>query len=703
MKDTAHLAGEPGSAAPARLRPEHELFLVSFIALFLEMMLIRWVPSVYRLVAYYANLMLISSFLGLGLGALASRQLNRLSGLFAPILFALIVFLLISRRVLLPANSLELRFWSSGSPLLGYLALVTIFFLNVFLFMPLGQRVGQLFNQLPPLRAYHWDICGSLAGTLSFLLFSYLHFSPVVGMAGVMALYFAITPMRARRLLFIFFSGTILFMVAFADRGVVWSPYYHIRIESREGGVPHFVTAPPPGLKRSLNPPIFMVQVNQDFYQAHGSLNLARYSPPSKDVMDFNAFYSLPYRLAKPPQDVLVAGSGGGVDVEAALLADARRIDAVEIDPVLVQIARKFNAADPYADPRVHVHIDDARGFLQKTAQRYDLITFGYLDSQALFSSMANVRLDGFVYTVESFRAAYRLLKDDGSLFVSFNAWGKNWLVYKLYLMLEEATGQAPLVYLKQGQTPVTFCVARRPLPAPPTTGAYRRFIVQPLKVPLATDDWPYLYLSRRGLPLDYLIVIGTLTLLSLGILRALHRERASAQSAFFLLLGIGFMLMETKSIVDASLYLGATWLVALLVVSGVLTMILLANQLAGRLPSFSEGLYIPLVLSLVLLIFFPPAWILSWPYAGRILWTVLVIPLPILFAGLIFSTSMREAPNPSANLGANLIGATLGGFLEYLGMAIGYRQLSMLVIVAYLASLLTLRRSKMHSYQSAE
>ncbi len=42
-----------------------ELFCLSFLALFLELMVIRWAPAVVRLIAYYANLILISSFLGL--------------------------------------------------------------------------------------------------------------------------------------------------------------------------------------------------------------------------------------------------------------------------------------------------------------------------------------------------------------------------------------------------------------------------------------------------------------------------------------------------------------------------------------------------------------------------------------------------------------------------------------------------------------
>jgi hypothetical protein len=62
------------SAPETDTRRKWEMFALSFTALFLEMMVIRWVPSVVHLVAYYANLMLLSSFLGLGAGAMASGR-----------------------------------------------------------------------------------------------------------------------------------------------------------------------------------------------------------------------------------------------------------------------------------------------------------------------------------------------------------------------------------------------------------------------------------------------------------------------------------------------------------------------------------------------------------------------------------------------------------------------------------------------------
>jgi len=63
-------------------------------------------------------------------------------------------------------------------------------------------------------------------------------------------------------------------------------------------------------------------------------------------------------------------------------------------------------------------------------------------------------------------------------------------------------------------------------------------------------------------------------------------------------------------------------------------------------------------------------------------------VPLPIFFAGIIFSTTFRDSKAPSAAFGANLIGAMIGGFCEYLTMAVGNRILSILVLAAYLGSL---------------
>jgi hypothetical protein len=209
-----------------------------------------------------------------------------------------------------------------------------------------------------------------------------------------------------------------------------------------------------------------------------------------------------------------VVGAGGGLDVESALLNGAQSVDAVEIDPVLVKLSHSFSAADIYSDPRVNLRVDDGRAFLRSSEKKYDMIVFGLLDSQALFSYSSNIRLDGYIYTVQSMRRAYSLLKPDGLLSITFIA-ARPWLADKIPAMLREATGQRVVVYRSGWAT--VLCVRRGAWMAPPPErdGSFVRIDAAPAVMDLPQDDWPYLYLSHRTIPLDYLVVIGTLLGLS--------------------------------------------------------------------------------------------------------------------------------------------------------------------------------------------
>src|SRR5207302_6413556 len=77
------------------------LFALSFVSLFLEMMVIRWAPSVVRLIAYYANLMLISSFLGLGIGAMLADSKRDWFRWSAPLLSVEVAVLLLFHNLAL--------------------------------------------------------------------------------------------------------------------------------------------------------------------------------------------------------------------------------------------------------------------------------------------------------------------------------------------------------------------------------------------------------------------------------------------------------------------------------------------------------------------------------------------------------------------------------------------------------------------------
>src|ERR1039458_5640905 len=91
-----------------------------------------------------------------------------------------------------------------------------------------------------------------------------------------------------------------------------------------------------------------------------------------------------------------------GLFCDGSDLNGAEQVDAVEIDPMLVKLSNRFNASGIYENPKVHVHVDDARAFLRRSSGGYDMVVFGFLDSQTLFSWMSNIRLDGYSYPVQS-------------------------------------------------------------------------------------------------------------------------------------------------------------------------------------------------------------------------------------------------------------------------------------------------------------
>ena len=668
-----------------------KLFCLSFLALFLELMVIRWAPAVVRLIAYYANLILISSFLGLGVGAILGRKRKSLFGWLPALLLINVLWLLIAHFVTLPSTASESRFYTPSPQLVRYVSLVGIFVFNAGMFVPLGQGIGSIFEALPPLLAYSWDLGGSLAGTLCFGIFSLKYFSPTLGM-GLVA--FAITLLLPRRqrlrsipILILSLAG-VYFSVS---PKAIWSPYYYIVVVlqgDKHGNTP--VSQPQPELQTMQDPPVYDVRVNHYFLQSDGTFDPTRYSPEKRaQILDARLQYDLPYALAPNHRRVLMLGAGGGTDTQIAVLNGAEQVDAVEIDPVLVKLSNRFNAARIYEDPRVQVHVEDARAFLRSSSGGYDMVVFGFLDSQTLFSSMSNIRLDGYIYTVQSMQSAFRLLNDNGVLSLSFMA-GHDWLARKLVHMVALATNQVPVLYESNGQ--VVICAFRgRHADSPAQYGRFLRTTYLPGAVSEAvapTDDWPFLYLSHKTIPADYLIVIGILLAITIPAVLLLRGRGFGINDGHFLFLGLGFLLLETKSISDCSLYFGTTWFVTLVVVTGVLLMVLAANLVAMRMNGFRTWLYTPLIASLLLLYFVKRDLILALNFDQRLLWSVLVVPLPIFFAGLIFSTTFRQSVSPASFFGANLIGAMIGGFSEYLSMIVGNQNLMFLVIGAYLVSL---------------
>lgn len=146
----------------------------------------------------------------------------------------------------------------------------------------------------------------------------------------------------------------------------------------------------------------------------------------------------------------LVIGSGGGRDVVTALLLGMGHVDAVEINPLIVQDVMKGQFAEfsghLYEDPRVSVHIADGRTFVTRTPYTYDTIQLSLVDTWAATSAGAFALSENNLYTTEAALAYITHLKAGGIL--SVVRWsGED--IFRLVGILANAAGRADIHDLK--------------------------------------------------------------------------------------------------------------------------------------------------------------------------------------------------------------------------------------------------------------
>jgi hypothetical protein len=305
-----------------------------------------------------------------------------------------------------------------------------------------------------------------------------------------------------------------------------------------------------------------------------------------------------------------------------------------------------------------------------------------------LASNLSGVRLESFLFTVEAFQSAQRHLQPDG-LFVLYNYFRHDWLVGKLGGMLAQVFGGRPIYY--RYTDPDSQRLVFATLFAGPGAGPIdlnRPGFGYPADAdgPPATDDWPFLYLRRPALPAHYtaaLVLILAFALLYLRGLTPLSLLREMSWPFFFL--GAAFLLLEARAIVQFLLLFGSTWLVNALVFTGVLLVVLLANGLAARFQFARLGpLFGLLAVSLAVHLLLPLDRLLIEPVALRYLVAVALVFAPVFFANLIFSRLFRGSARADLAMGANMLGAVLGGCLEYLALLLGYHLLVLLAGIFY-------------------
>jgi hypothetical protein len=130
---------------------------------------------------------------------------------------------------------------------------------------------------------------------------------------------------------------------------------------------------------------------------------------------------ALPFSLLEQPA-VLILGAGTGNDVLLSLYHDASRVDAVELNPQMsALVAQSYAdfAGDVYGDPRVTVYTDEARGFVARNSDKYDLIQIGLLDSFGASGAGVQALNESYIYTVEALREYLADLEPGGLLAIT--------------------------------------------------------------------------------------------------------------------------------------------------------------------------------------------------------------------------------------------------------------------------------------------
>ncbi len=663
-----------------------KLFLISFSFMYFEILMLRWVGSEFRIMAFFKNIIMMACIFGLGLGFALTTSRWRFNNLFVVLtaLFTMVMnmgskklFLLVhspgtgDEHIWTTARLLE----STGSlmleSLLFYGSVLFLFLWIAFLFIGPAQIAGRLMHQLPPLKAYSINVAGGLFALVTFSLLSWFSTPPEIwfGLGFALALWFYLEDKAWFALSALAAAASIGLFLGNRYLDIRWSPYYKIQTSDSympddkgklvKIGFEHFVNGA--GFQETL-----------DLHEVPLPAYLNRY----------DLKYNLPYRI-KPAKEVLIVGGGTGNNAAAAVRNNAQHIDVAEIDPMIVQIGREIHPENPYENQKVHVYINDARNFFKTTHRKYDLIVFGLLDSHTMFSSMASVRLDNFVYTKESMAQVKRLLKPDGVVVLDF-AVGKPWIGNRLAQVLKDVFGQEPL------STQFGMFVAGPGVAA--STWSRHPIFSNPLyasgRAEAATDDWPYLYLRAKEIPGTYLVMLSIILAACLVVVLKTSPETRKPQWHFFFL-GSGFLLVEFKSIAEAALLFGSTWIVNAFVIAGVLLMILAANALANRLQNINRNVFYVLLISSLVLNYLLPvsSWLGSADYVTKGIVSSIFLALPLFFAGLIFAGSIRLTTQIGAALSSNLLGTVLGGMFEYASLAVGIHQLYLLAGMFYLLS----------------
>lgn len=340
-----------------------------------------------------------------------------------------------------PFNPLELL-WDQTQPA----KLLAVYLLMMLPFFCGGLGIGLVFAHFgkQSSRIYAFDILGAGVGSLGVIVVLFLvppaQVLTTLTALALLAAAIAVVElkMRPRWLMELFLGLAVLAAVALPGMPVHPSVYKDLSqalnitgarvVEERSSPLGQITVvenirvplrdAPGMSLNATSEPP---PQLGV-FVDGNGPSALTRFDGKLAPLAYLDQLTSaLPYHILERPR-VLVLGAGAGSDVLQALYHGSIAVDAVELDRNVTDlVSQRFRdyAGNLYSQPGVHVYEAEARGFVNASGERYDLIQVALLDSFGTASAGLYGLSENYLYTVEALQTNLSRLTPGGMLAVT--------------------------------------------------------------------------------------------------------------------------------------------------------------------------------------------------------------------------------------------------------------------------------------------
>jgi hypothetical protein len=267
-----------------------------------------------------------------------------------------------------------------------------------------------------------------------------------------------------------------------------------------------------------------------------------------------------------------------------------------------------------------------------------------------------------------------------------YNYYRESWLIDRLAGTAASAFGHAPCVdTFGKSQAVVSIAVNE----AHQRCG--RAWAPAGAVIPPANDNAPFLYFRGDTFPPLYLVTLFGILLASLIAVRALGGPLGQMRPyADLFFMGAAFLLLETKNVATFALLFGTTWFVNALVFAGILIVVLAAVEITRKfktppLPIIFAGIAASLALAWVV----RPEWLLPLPFLPRLIAATSLAFLPIFLANVAFAKRFQGSSDSQEAFAVNLLGAMVGGCLEYSALVTGYNNLLLVTGLLYLVAFL--------------